>query len=179
MLLGLMRKHAKSWLIKVLIGIIAFVFILYFGSMRNQDRETKLAYVNDNPITEDEYEKAYRNRLEMLKRQYKDMLTDSLLKTLDLENNVLEELIQKKIIDQEAKRIGLIITEQEIQEEILRYPAFQSRGRFDENRYRALLNNERWSPADFEDSISQDLLNVKLMQFLETLMPVSSQEVHE
>ena len=31
MLLGIMRKHAKSWLIKFLIGIIAVVFIFYFG----------------------------------------------------------------------------------------------------------------------------------------------------
>ncbi|MGE5842948.1 MAG: SurA N-terminal domain-containing protein, partial [Deltaproteobacteria bacterium] len=31
MLPSLMRKHAKSWLIKALIAIIAVVFVFYFG----------------------------------------------------------------------------------------------------------------------------------------------------
>ena len=31
MVLSLMRKHAKSWLIKFLIAIIAVVFVFYFG----------------------------------------------------------------------------------------------------------------------------------------------------
>jgi peptidyl-prolyl cis-trans isomerase D len=31
MILGLMRKHAKSWLIKFMIAIICLVFVLYFG----------------------------------------------------------------------------------------------------------------------------------------------------
>ncbi|MBW2673708.1 MAG: SurA N-terminal domain-containing protein [Deltaproteobacteria bacterium] len=33
-MLQLMRKHARNWLMKVVLGIIIIVFVFYFGSMR-------------------------------------------------------------------------------------------------------------------------------------------------
>jgi peptidyl-prolyl cis-trans isomerase D len=177
MLLGLMRKQAKSWLIKFMIGIIAIVFIFYFGYSFRQQGGGKIAYVNGELITVDEYQKVYRIRLETLKRQYKNMWSDNLLKMFDLENNVLEELIEKRLIDQEAQRIGLDITKQELQAEILAYPAFQNNGMFSEYRYRSLLFNNRMTPEDFEESLRQDLLRAKIMQFLLTFIPVSDQEI--
>jgi len=52
MLLSLMRKHAKSWLIKLLIAIIAVVFVFYFGYSFNSDKNLKVAYVNGELISE-------------------------------------------------------------------------------------------------------------------------------
>ena len=176
MLLGLMRKHAKSWLIKAMIAIIAIVFVFYFGYSFREKAGGKVAYVNGELITGDEYRKAYFARLDVLKRQYQSMWNDKLLKALDLENTVLEELIEKRLIGLEAERIGLGITDQEIQDTILSYPAFQNNGRFDQNRYHALLGNNRMTPMDFEEAIKHDLLQAKVMHFLSTFMPVSNHE---
>ena len=76
-----------------------------------------------------------------------------------------------------AKRIGLDITEKEIQDEILAYPAFQFKGRFDETRYQSLLQRSRMKPEDFEESIAQELRQKKLSQFLLTFLPITDQEV--
>jgi len=43
MVLSLMRKHAKSWLIKFLIAIIAVVFVFYFGYSFTADQALKIA----------------------------------------------------------------------------------------------------------------------------------------
>ena len=179
MLLGLMRKHAKSWLIKFMIAVIVIVFVFYFGYSFREQEGGKIAYVNDELITVDEYQKAYRIRLDALKRQYKSMWSDNLLKMFDLENTVLEELIEKRLISQEADRIGLGITKDELQEEILSFPAFQYNGRFDQVRYRMLLSNNQMTPEDFEDSLRQDMLRSKIMQFLLAFLPVSEQEVRD
>jgi peptidyl-prolyl cis-trans isomerase D len=80
MLLGIMRKHAKSWLIKFLIGIIAIVFIFYFGYSFTAKRGLKIAYVNGDLINGPEYEKTYRDLLDALQKQYKDMWNDNLIK---------------------------------------------------------------------------------------------------
>jgi len=50
MLLSLMRKHAKSWLIKSLIAIIAIVFVFYFGYSFRSETGAKIAYVNGELI---------------------------------------------------------------------------------------------------------------------------------
>jgi peptidyl-prolyl cis-trans isomerase D len=176
MLLSLMRKHAKSWLIKVLIGIIALVFIFYFGYSFT-DEGGKVAEVNGEVISLMEYENAYRELLTALQQEYQDMWSDSLIEAFDLKNRALESLIEEKIISREAEKTGLDVTEKEIRDRILEFPAFQYNGSFDSNRYRAVLANYRMSGEDFEESIAQELLQEKLMQFLTTFLVVSDQDV--
>jgi peptidyl-prolyl cis-trans isomerase D len=177
MLLSLMRKHAKSWLIKFLIAIIAIVFIFYFGWSFTSDSSAKVAEVNGEIISKLEYEKEYRDLYLNFKNQYQNVWDDNLIKVLDLKNKALERLIEKKLISQEARKIGLNITENEIQEKIAEIPAFQTNGYFDERRYRALLSSNRMKPEDFEESFSQDLLQQKLDQFLMTFSDISDQDV--
>lgn len=177
MLLSLMRKHAKSYLIKFLIAIIAVVFIFYFGYSFRSREGLKIAEVNGEVISGVEYQKAYRNLLEGLQREYKSVWNDSLIKVFDLKNRALKNLINRKLFSQEARRIGLDVTDKEIQEQILAYPAFQFKGQFDESRYRALLQNNRMNPEDFEAGIAQELLRGKVEQFLSSFMPVTDQEV--
>jgi len=177
MLLGLMRKHAKSWLIKFLIGIIAIVFVFYFGYSFTARKGIKVAVVNGETISRAEYEKAYRDLLINLQQEYKTVWSDNLIKVFDLKNRALEGLIDKKLISQEAERIGLDVTGDEIQREILAYPDFQYNGFFDENRYKSLLANNHMTPEDFEMSIKQNLLQRKISQFLMTLMPINEHEI--
>ena len=179
MVMSLMRRHAKSWLIKFLIGMIAVVFIFYFGYSFTSRSGVKMAYVNGEPISGVEYQKTYRRYLENLQRVYKNVWNEKLIEEFDLKNKALEELINRKLVSQEARKIGLDVTDKEIQDEILSYPAFQYRGRFDEARYRALLSQNRMKPEDFEKSIAQELLQRKLRQFLMTFSPVTEQEVLE
>jgi peptidyl-prolyl cis-trans isomerase D len=176
MLLSLMRKHAKSWLIKVLIGIIALVFIFYFGYSFT-DEGAKVAEVNGEVISLLEYENVYRELLTGLQQEYQDMWSDSLIEAFDLKNRALESLIEEKIISREAEKTGLDVTEKEIRDRIIEFPAFQYNGSFDSNRYRTFLANYRMSAEDFEQSIAQELLQEKLMQFLTTFLVVSDQEV--
>jgi peptidyl-prolyl cis-trans isomerase D len=177
MVLSLMRKHAKSWLIKVTIGLIAIVFIFYFGFSPRGRKGVKVASVNGEPISEMEYDETYNRLFENLQRQYRDAWTEDLIKMLDIKNMALDSLVKQKLINQEARKIGLDVTEKEIQEEILAYPYFQTNGRFDERRYNAFLSQIRMSPEDFEASIAQQLVERKLTQFLMTFSSVTDQEL--
>ncbi|MFZ7111247.1 MAG: SurA N-terminal domain-containing protein [Desulfatiglandales bacterium] len=177
MLLSLMRKHAKSYLIKFLIAIIAIVFIFYFGYSFTSHEGMRIATVNGEPISGVEYQKAYRTLLEALQKQYKDFWNENLIKTFDLKNRALEGLIQEKLISQEAMRMGLEVTDKEVQDQILSYPSFQFNGRFDESRYRMLLANNHMKPEEFEEEIARQLLRRKIEQFLSAFLPITDQEV--
>ncbi|MDM7919636.1 MAG: SurA N-terminal domain-containing protein, partial [Methanosarcina sp.] len=177
MVLSLMRKHAQSWIIKFLIGIIAVVFIFYFGYSFNSDEGIKVAEVNGEAIGTVEYEKAYNDMLTSLQNQYKSFWNDKLIEAYDLKNRVLEGLINQKIIAQEAEKLGLTVTKAEIQEKILEIPAFLTDGKFDEARYRALLSNDNTSPEAFEEGFTRALLQQKVEQFLSTFVVPSTQDV--
>ena len=179
MVLSLMRKHAKSWLIKFLIAIIAVVFVFYFGYSFTSDQAIKIAYVNGEVITGPELEKAFRDMVSALQRRYKDRWDDSMIKRFKVRQRALQELIDQRLMAQAAKRLGIDVTESECQKAIMSYPAFQIDGRFDMGRYQILLNQNHMTPEDFEAAITQDLLDRKLKQFLFAFSDVTEQEVLE
>ena len=179
MLLSLMRKHAKSWLIKSLIAIIGIVFVFYFGYSFRQRQGIKIAVVNDEVITAVEYQKNYRSMVEALQREYRGMWSDNLVKVFDLKNRALDALISQKLVSQEAKKIGLDVTEKEVQDKIMSNPSFLFRGRFDESRYRSVLQNYHMTPEEFEALVTKEMLQEKVEQLLTTLSPVTDQEVQE
>jgi len=179
MVLSIMRRHAKSWLIKFLIGIIAVVFVFYFGYSFTSDQALKIAYVNGEVISGPEYEKTYRDMISAYQARYKDMWNENMIKALDLKTGALNALIDQRLMTQAAKRLGIDVTESECQQAILSYPAFQINGQFDMGRYQSLLSHNHMTPEDFEASITQDLLDRKLKQFLFAFLDTTEQEVLE
>ena len=174
-----MRKHAKSWLIKTLIAIIAIVFVFYFGYSFTSDQAMKVAYVNGELINGPEYEKAYRDMLMSFQARYKDMWNDNLIKIFNLKKRALDSLITQRLMSQAATELGLDVTEEEVQKAIMNYPAFQIDGQFDMRRYQALLGTNHMNPEDFEASITSELLDKKLKQFLFAFLNITDQEVLE
>ena len=179
MLLSLMRKHAKSWLIKALIAIIAVVFVFYFGYSFTSDQALKIAYVNGELINGPEYEKVYRDMIDSLQARYKSMWNDNMIKMFNLKNRALEQLITQRLMSQTAKELGLDVTEEELQKAIMNYPAFQINGRFDMRRYQALLNSNHMKSEDFEASFTSELLDKKLKQFLFAFLNTTDREILE
>ncbi len=174
-----MRKHAKSWLIKFLIAIIAVVFVFYFGYSFTSDQALKIAYVNGEVISGPEYQKAYRDMLSALQRRYEDQWNDNMGKMLNVKQRALESLINQRLMTQAAKRLGIDVTESECQRAIMNYPAFQVNGQFNMRRYQSLLNQNRMNPEHFEATMTQELLDKKLKQFLFAFLDVTEQEVLE
>ncbi len=179
MLLGLMRKHASSWIIKVIMVIIVLVFIFYFGYSFKARRGLKVAVVNGDVISRYEYSKVYRDLYEAFRRQYKDLWTDNMVRLFHLKEMALNRLINQKLISYEAKKLGLSVTDSEIQKAILKIKAFNVNGHFDMQRYEALLSNNRITPEEFEQSIAQDILAKKTRQFVFSFVHVTDQEVRD
>ncbi|OQY15481.1 MAG: hypothetical protein B6I32_07230 [Desulfobacterium sp. 4572_20] len=165
MFITLMRRHTKGILVKVLVGLIAVVFVFW------------IAYVNGDLITGLEYDAKYREILDALQKQYKEYWNDSLIKAFQIKQRALNSLIEKRLISQESNRIGLGVTDDEVANAIFTYPAFQVNGKFDERRYRSLLNYNRMEPADFESSIKLELLGKKIQNFIKCFFPTTDMEI--
>jgi peptidyl-prolyl cis-trans isomerase D len=163
----------------VLIAIIAIVFVFYFGYSFKSDKGAKIATVNGELISGQEYKKTYHDMLKTLQQQYGKMWSENLIEVFDLKNRALQQLIEEKLLTQEAERIGLGVTDEELKGQILQYPAFQYQGRFDERRYRMVLNQNRMKPEDFEITVKQILLREKISQLLMAFLPATEQELRE
>jgi peptidyl-prolyl cis-trans isomerase D len=136
----------------------------------------KIAYVNGDLITGQEYQATYQQMLEALQRQYGTYWNDDLIQAFQLKQRALDSLINKRLVAQAAYKLGLTVTDEEVAGAILAYPAFQVNGKFDQARYSSVLNYNRIEPAEFESGMRSELLEQKIHQFIKSFFPITDGE---
>jgi peptidyl-prolyl cis-trans isomerase D len=165
-MLGLMRKHATSWLIKVALFAIVIVFIFWGGYSYTEKKASRVAAVNGSYIGMLEFQSMYNNLVEQMRRQFGKQFSPELAETLNLKKQALDQLIDRRLILAQAKILGLDVSREELQNAIISYPAFQTDGRFDQQRYQQILRLNKLTPQEFEANQRQDLLISKVQQFI-------------
>ncbi len=175
-MLSLMRTHATSWLIKILLAAIVLVFVFWgVGSFRSR-RAALVASVNGETILLDEYKQTYDNLIEQYRQIYGNRLDETMLKTLNLKKQALDQLISQKILVQEARKMNIRVSKQELVDSIRSISAFQSNGSFDQRRYEMILQRMRTAPEEFEMQQKKSLLVEKLRSLLTDGVNVSEAE---
>ena len=180
-MLGFMRKHASSTVIKVIFWMIIIVFVFWgVGVMvSGGSRVNVAATVNGEPIGVQAYQRAYENMQRLYQQLYRENFSPQLAAQLNLHQRALDDLVTNLLLKREATRLGLQVTDDEVRDAILNVPTFQSGGRFDRARYVATLRASRITPAEFEESQRESLLITKLESLLTDGLYVSDGEVHD
>jgi len=176
-MLSLMRKHAGSWLIKLILGAIVVVFVLWGVGSWTSQRSGRVATVNGDTITIEEYRAAYKRLLEQVRQSFGNNLNEDLIKGLQLEKQALQQLIDRTLLRQAAAELDLRVSDEELALAIRRINAFQTEGQFDSRRYLSILDRNNLSTEAFEISQRDALLIEKLNNFVGGSIKVSNQEV--
>lgn len=176
-MLNLMRKNAGTWLIKIILGAIVVVFVFWgVGSFSNRGAG-QVAVVNGEPIRVEEYNEAYNRLLEQIKQRYGNQLNDEMLKMLQIKKQTMDQLIEKKLLLAEARRLHFKVSDEDLAANIKAFPAFQDNGRFDNRRYRAVLAQNRLTPEAFEAAQREYILINKIRSLISDSVQVSDSEV--
>jgi peptidyl-prolyl cis-trans isomerase D len=179
-MLSFMRKNAKSWIVKILFTIIILVFVFFYGySDLRKGRETALASVGNKKITVGEYQEAYKNMLQFYRNIYQGQLTDEIIRQMGLKQKALENLIDREVLLQEAARMKLAATAEEVRANIMKTPAFQENNSFSQQNYERTLRYYGISTADFEMNQEKELIIKKLEDLVKSAVRVSDQELRE
>lgn len=176
-MLGLFRKHATSWLIKVAFFLIVIVFVFWGGYSYKMKEENKVALVDDTYISTGEYDRAYSNLLDMYRRQLGGAFSDELMKGLNLKQQALDGLIERYVLRRAAHQLGFVATNQEVQQRIMEFPVFVQDGRFDQRRYVALLQQNRLTPEMFERQVADEITIQKLEAFVKRRASVTEEDI--
>jgi peptidyl-prolyl cis-trans isomerase D len=168
------HKH-MSWIMWAIVVLITVTF-LFFGIYPSSVSGRSVAKVGGEVITFDEYNRVYRTMYDNYKQVLKDAFSESFAKSLKAQ--ALQELIAGKLLVQEADRIGLRVSDEELQATIMKTPAFAGRdGRFDKQMYERVLDQINMKPAAFEANQREFLLRQKLEQIVRDGVVVTDAEV--
>ncbi|MDX1775777.1 MAG: SurA N-terminal domain-containing protein [Desulfobulbales bacterium] len=177
-MLDLLRKKAQSPLIQGTILIIALVFI-FWGVGGYRGTQNSVAQVNDEAITYEEFQRAYESLANQYRQQFGGSIPKGLLENLDLEGQTLEQLIQRSLLRQGAREMGIIVSDFEVQQAVEKMEAFRSNDAFNVEQYKNILSSSGMTPTSFEDSMRTDLLSGKVLEYLGRFSKLTPLEVND
>lgn len=186
-MLDIMRKHADTWVIKVLLLGVALSFLIGFGAFfyikdllgKGGKTSDTAIVVNGEKISASRYGIALKNYKERMQEMYKENF-DKIAQYLNLEEQAANELINETVLKQEAERLNLKVSDSELFERIKNYPIFQTNGKFDPKKYKDFFQRRGrrggFSESQFLDGERQNILIKKFIEIVTDSAKVSDKE---
>ncbi|GAC20912.1 SurA N-terminal domain-containing protein [Paraglaciecola arctica] len=154
-------------------GILALVILSFVfagvGSYINSSASSAAATVNGEEIGIDELERAYQNERSRMESQFGEAFATLASDAAYLQNfrqGILDRLISEKLLDQAAQELGLRVSDQQIKSAIVGMQEFQVDGKFDNDRYLAILRQAGFQTNNFRDYMRVDMVRRQLSQSL-------------
>tara|TARA_R110002096_G_scaffold6305_5_gene29283 strand:- start:9702 stop:11600 length:1899 start_codon:yes stop_codon:yes gene_type:complete len=142
------RENLTGRLALIVLVVIALSFVFVGGASFTTIGSNYAAKVDDAEIGVAQFEAAYRDRVQQnpqlanLPSEYRQQLR----------SNVLEELIQQRVIDNYLDDAGFEVSDRQLTEALRGVPEFQVDGKFDRETYDQLIATVGMTPAQFESS---------------------------
>jgi peptidyl-prolyl cis-trans isomerase D len=181
-MLDTLRANSRSVLTYVLFGIIIVVFVVSFGPgskgcTAGSSAGTWAAKVNGDLVPPGEFEGQYAQLLRLYQQQGGGDVNP--LFRAQLRQMALDQIVQRELVEQEARRQGILVTDDDVSRAAKESPGFQSDGKFDYELYKRAVTNAYGSPAKFEERLRRDLAYGKMMALLRETSKVSDDEVKD
>lgn len=182
-MLDRMRRH-KNWL-KWSLGIVVVMFVLLYvpSFLRPADGvapNDAIATIGGRTVLVSTFQRAYNLQASQMRAAYGDAFNEQMLQQLGLGPRLLEQLINDEAVLIEADRLGIRVSDEELRQRILSFPAFQQDGQFiGAERYRQLLASQRppMTPDQFEGDIRRQITSEKLQALVTGWVHVDDAEV--
>jgi peptidyl-prolyl cis-trans isomerase D len=178
-MLDLLRKKTQSPFIQGTILIIVLVFIFWGVGSGINDNLNIVATVNNEGIPYEDFQKAYNQLTTQYRNQFGGNLPKGLLENLDLESQTIDQLIQRTLLRQGAREMGIMVSNLEVQQAVEKMEAFRTNGSFNVEQYKNILSSSGMMPSSFEASMRTDLLSGKVLSHLARFAKLTPLEVNE
>jgi peptidyl-prolyl cis-trans isomerase D len=157
-MLDSIRSIAQGWVGKALLVLITVPFALFgIDSYLNQaGNNVAIAHVGDSSISVQEYSNELQNLRNRLQAEGKADAAE--LDSPQLKALVLNRLINKRLLNDEIRHAKYAISDAQLSTYITGMPEFQKDGKFSQDAYDQILQQNRITPSTFEEGMRLDLL---------------------
>src|SRR6186713_65890 len=141
------RKASSNWLGKIVMATVMGVLIVSFAVWGIADifkgfGQSSLAKIGKTEISTEQFRQIYTEKLQQLGRSFGRPLTSEQARAFGLDRQVLQQTIAEAALDEEARRLRLGQSDDQIRQVIMNDPNFKGvGGNFDANRFQAVIRN--------------------------------------
>ncbi|MFZ0889878.1 MAG: SurA N-terminal domain-containing protein [Candidatus Binataceae bacterium] len=174
-MLNVMRRHAYSWMVRVILFLIILVFAFWGMSGGFFSQVKQVAKVDGQTILADEVDHEATQLRRTLQQIYGPN-TPEVLKHVNLRQEALGQIIENHLIQREAQHLGLEVNDAELKRRIESNQSFQIDGQFDFATYQAVLRDNDMTPPEFEQNQRAAILADTLKAMVTEGVQVSEEE---
>ncbi|HEY8133791.1 MAG TPA: peptidyl-prolyl cis-trans isomerase [Thermoanaerobaculia bacterium] len=182
-MLKLMRDNFQQlkWALLAVVAafVIGFVYVDMglggAGRVKEQDR-AYAARVNGETISYREYDRALYYTEKNYEQMYRQPLTAEMIQAMGLPQQVLDSLVDQRLLLQQAEKLHLGATPEEVRKRILEIPMLNPDGKFVGNElYARYVTGSLGyqSTAEFEDELARDITLRKIESAMTNSIVVS------
>ncbi|MDR3073981.1 MAG: SurA N-terminal domain-containing protein [Deltaproteobacteria bacterium] len=175
-MLDLIRQRAQSWGVKIAFGIIIIVFVFWGVGTSTRSAPGVFATVNGRPILLKEFQQAVSAQQNQIRAAIPDISQDD-MRAMQIPQQVLQMMVSRALIEQEAARIGMTVTPLELLKYLSPIPAFHGPdGKFNQAAYEKAVAAQGNSVPEFEQRLMRDLLGNKMRLAVSSAVTATPEE---
>jgi peptidyl-prolyl cis-trans isomerase D len=173
-------QHLK-WILLAIVA--AFIFGFVFLDMGlggalagKKDTSAFAARVNGETITKTDYYRMMKNLEDMYRQMLGGQFNSQMAAAYRLPSQAMDTLIDQRLLAQEAKRLNLDATPEEVRKKLLTYPMFNEGGRFiGLELYSNYVTGQMGyaSTAEFESDVARDISVQKMESAMTSSIVIS------
>lgn len=170
-----LRNAAKSWVAKLLIGLLAVSFGVWgIADVFRGFNAGALATVGTQEVSAEQFNRAFNQYIQNVSQQSGQAFTPEEARRAGLDQAVLNNLIQSAAIDNQAIGMKLAVPDSYLARDAMNNPNFKdSTGKFDAAQFKQILNSNRVTEAGYFAQERQNLLRQALTGAADGDYPVS------
>ena len=159
-MLETIRNHAKGWIAKVILGLIAVTFALFGvdSYMKGGGGADVIASVGKTKISRQEFSRELQNQTDQMREAMGEKYDRTTTETPEFRKRVLDNLLDRKALLLTAQQQGFQLNDQYFKSALMRIPAFEENGAFSQQRFEAILRQRDMTPASFENEVRNTYL---------------------
>ncbi len=170
------RRYQYSWQVKVTFGFLVLTMTFWgLGSGLFGGSVHPIATVNGQQILGDQVDREATQIRQTIQQIY-GANAQTVLKSVNVRQEAVERLIEQLLIGDEARHLGLSISDAALQDKISKEPAFQRDGQFDFDTYQDVLRNTNLLPAEYETEERDQMIAETLRNMIDNGVQVSDDE---
>lgn len=150
--------HEKRRLVQIVLGLMILPFALWgVDSYQNSGGADYLAEVDGVKISPQEFDEVLRQQQDRMREMSGGNADQAMFDKPEIKSSILDGMVGQKLLLAQAKTVGLLVTDAQLQQVIASIPAFQVDGKFDSKRYESMLATKGMNSLMFEQRVRQEL----------------------
>jgi peptidyl-prolyl cis-trans isomerase D len=169
------RRYQYSWQVKGTFAFLALIMAFWGFSAGAFNSVHPIATVDGRQILGDQVDRE-ATQLRQAFQQIYGANAQAVLKSINIRQEAVQRLIEQQLIGEEARHLGINISDAALQDKIAKEPVFQRDGQFDFDTYQEVLRANNLLPAEYEADERDRMIADTLRNMIDSGVIVSDDE---